>query len=149
MPLPELTDSGELPLGVHPTSLQDALERFGAGHPQRVAVAQRLERIYRLVAATGHLARFIVFGSFVTDRPEPNDVDVFLVMDDSFDGDTLQGESALLFDHAAADAHFGASVFWVRRLAAFAGEQAMVEYWQAKRGGGQRGIIEIVEETHD
>ena len=29
------------------------------------------------------------------------------------------------------------------------GEQAMVEYWQAKRGGGKRGIIEIVEETND
>ena len=76
-----------------------------------------------------------------------NDVDVFLIMDDSFDGDTLQGEAALLFDHGAADVHFGASVFWVRRLAAFRGEQATVEFWQAKRGGGRRGIIEIVEET--
>ena len=33
--------------------------------------------------------------------------------------------------------------------AALGGELAMVEYWQAKRGGGQRGIVEIVEETHD
>ena len=82
----------------------------------------------------------------MTDKPEPNDVDVLLVLDDSFDGGAFQGETALLFDHAAADAHFGASVFWVRRLAAFGGEQAMVEYWQAKRGGGRRGIIEIVEE---
>jgi hypothetical protein len=68
-------------------------------------------------------------------------------MDDSFDGDALQGETALLFDHAAADAHFGASVFWIRRLAAFGGEQAMVEYWQARRGGGRRGIVEIIEGT--
>lgn len=102
-----------------------------------------------MAEATGHLARFVVFGSFVTDKPDPNDVDVFLVMDDSFDGDSLQGESIVLFDHAAADAHFGASVFWVRRLATLGGEQAMVEYWQAKRGGEQRGIIEIVEETND
>ena len=70
-------------------------------------------------------------------------------MDDAFDGNTLQGQSALLFDHATADVHFGASVFWVRRLAAIGGEQATIEYWQAKRGGGQRGIIEIVEETND
>ena len=62
---------------------------------------------------------------------------------------TLQGESVLLFDHTAADVHFGTSVFWVRRLATLGGEQSMVEYWQAKRGGGQRGIIEIVEETND
>ena len=85
----------------------------------------------------------------MTDKSEPNDVDLFLIMDDAFDGGTLHGESALLFDHAAADVHFGASVFWVRRIAAFGGEQTMIEYWQAKRGGGQRGIIEIVEETND
>jgi hypothetical protein len=129
MSLPESTASGELPPGVHQASLPETLERFGVGHPLRIAVGDRLQRIYQLAAATGHLARFVVFGSFVTDKSEPNDVDVLVVMDDSFDADTLQSESALLFDHAAADAHFGASVFWMRRLAAFGGEQAMVEYW--------------------
>lgn len=148
MPLPELTDNGELPLGVHPASIKETLARFSTGHPQRIAVGERLDRIYQLATSTGHLARFIVYGSFVTDKRQPNDVDVFLVMDDGFDGDQLEVETAMLFDHAAADAHFGASVFWVRRTTAFGGEQAMVEYWQAKRGGGQRGIIEIVEESN-
>ena len=55
-------------------------------------------------------------------------------------------DAALVFDHAAADAHFGASVFWVRRLAAFGGEQAAVEYWQVTREGGRRGIVEISKE---
>ena len=149
MALPEMTKSGELPLGVHPASLQETLDRFSTGHPQRISVGERLERIYQIAVSTGHLARFVVYGSFVTDAPAPNDIDVFLVMDDEFDGDELEGESLLLFDHAAADAHFGASVFWVRRPTAFGGEQAMVEYWQAKRGGGKRGIIEIVEESND
>jgi hypothetical protein len=148
MPLPEMTDSGELPLGVHPASMGETLARFGTGHPRRIAVGERLSRIYELAASTGHLARFIVYGSFVTNKSEPNDVDLFLVMDDDFDGNQLDTESALLFDHAAADTHFGASVFWVRRTTAFGGEQAMVEYWQAKRGGGQRGIIEIVEDSN-
>lgn len=147
MPLPELTDAGELPIGVHRASLRETLEQFAVGSRQRIAVGERLERIYQVADATGHLARFVVFGSFVTDKPEPNDVDVFLVMDDAFDCGKLRGETALLFDHAAADVHYGASVFWLRRPAAFGGEQATVEYWQAKRGGGQRGIIEIVEET--
>ena len=149
MPLPEFSKSGDLPLGVHRASLRETLDRFAVGNPRRIAVGERLERIHRVAAATGHLVRFVVYGSFVTNKPAPNDVDVFLVMDDSFDGDHLSGESALLFDHAAADAHFGASVFWVRRLATLGGEQQMVEYWQAKRGGGQRGIIEIVKDTND
>ena len=149
MALPDLTASGELPPGVHQASLRETLERFGVGTWQRISVGERLDRIYRLIADTGQLSRFVVFGSFVTGKPEPNDVDVFLVMDDAFDGDTLQEETALVFDHAAADSHFGASVFWVRRCATLGGEQAMVEYWQAKRRGGKRGIIEIVEGNDD
>jgi hypothetical protein len=51
----------------------------------------------------------------------------------------------LVFDHSAAEVHFGARVFWVRRLAAVVGEQSGVECRQAKRGRGRRGIVEIVE----
>ncbi len=145
MPLPHSTKSGELPVGVHLATLKETLLRFGQGSPQRIAVGERLERIHRIALATGYLVRFVVFGSFATDQPEPNDVDVVMVVDNSFDGDSLTGEAALLFDHSAADAHFGASVFWVRRLAAMGGEQSLVEYWQNKRGGGKRGIVEIVE----
>jgi hypothetical protein len=68
MPLPRLANSGELPLGVHSASLQETLDYFGVGHPQRVAVADRLQRVYQIAAATAHLARFVVFGSFVTDK---------------------------------------------------------------------------------
>jgi hypothetical protein len=139
-------DHGELPLGVHPATLREVLERFGTGSSQRKLVALRLERIYQVAQASGHLRRFVVFGSFVTDKLEPNDVDVFLLMEDGFDAAQLTGEALLLFDHAAAQTHFGASVFWLRRLAAWEGEQASVEYWQVKRGGGQRGIIEIIPE---
>jgi hypothetical protein len=147
MAIPPFTDSGELPLGVHAASLREVLDRFGVGSAQRKAVAVRLERIHHLAVGVGHLARFVVYGSFVTDKPEPDDVDIFLLMEDSFDAGQLTGEAGVLFDHAAAQAHFGASVFWLRRLAAWEGEQAAVEYWQAKRGGGQRGIIEILSEA--
>ncbi len=69
-------------------------------------MALRLEGIYGLAITTGHLARFIVFGSLVTEATEPNDVDVFLLMDDAFDSSQLTGEVQLLFDHLAAEAHF-------------------------------------------
>ena len=47
---------------------------------------------------------------------------------------------------AVAQAHFGASVFWLRRLAALGGEEQAIAGWQIKRDGTCRGIIEIVEE---
>jgi len=145
--LPPLTDAGELPLGVHRASLREILDQFGVGSAQRKVLALRLDRVYRVAEATDHLARFVVFGSFVKNKPEPQDVDVFLVMEDTFDASRLAGDASLLFDHAAAQAHFGASVFWVRHRAAWPNEQAAVEFWQVKRGGGQRGVVEISAEA--
>ncbi len=84
-----------------------------------------------------------MFGSFVSDKVDPGDVDAFMLMDDSFDFGALVGEARLLFDHAAAQSHFGCSIFWVRRLAALGGEEATIEDWQVKRDGSRRGIIEI------
>ena len=65
-------------------------------------------------------------------------------MDDEFDVGTLVGDAKILFDHAAAQSHFGCSVFWVRRLAALGGEEAAIEDWQIKRDGTERGIVEII-----
>lgn len=119
------------------------IERFAPGSDRRKLLAFRLERIYRIALQTSHLARFLVFGSFITDKREPNDVDVFMMMDDDFEFGRLVGECRLLFNHASAQDHFGCSVFWIRRLAALRGEQAAVEDWQIKRDGTQRGIVEI------
>lgn len=147
MPIPPFLDSGELPPGIYSAKLTEMIARFGGETPQRQRLADRLERIFLLAKTTGHLRRFVVFGSFVTDKAEPNDVDVFMVMEDSFQAGQLTGDLRLLFDHQAADAHFGASVFWVRKLAAMGGEEATIEYWQTTRAGNLRGIVEIVEEA--
>lgn len=45
--------------------------------------------------------------AFVTHKSEPNDVDILLVAADAFDAPQLRGEAPLLFDHGAAQAHFG------------------------------------------
>jgi hypothetical protein len=127
--------------------LGEVLQRFGQGSVQRCAVADRLNRLCQLAISTGQVARFVVFGSFVTAKAEPNDVDVVLLMEDSFDLATVTGEAAIVFQHMEADAHFGASVFWARRSNAFGGEQAMIEYWQVRAEGGLRGIVEIVPEA--
>lgn len=147
MSFPPFISTGDLPYGIHRATLREILEHFGTGSPKRRVNALRLERIYRLAAATGLLRRFVVFGSFVTAKPEPNDIDVFMLMEDSFDADQLTGESCLLFDHATAQTYFGGSVFWFRCLAAFQGEEAAIKQWQIKRDGTERGIVEIRKES--
>jgi hypothetical protein len=139
---PEFNKQGDLPVGIHAATLEDVLGHF-ASTPRRAVMARRLERNCALARSTGHLARFIVFGSFVTDKAEPNDVDIFLLMEDSFDVRQVSTEARLVFDHAAAQNLLGASVFWIRRAAALGGEEATIAHWQIKRDGSQRGIVEV------
>ncbi|MDQ3132733.1 MAG: hypothetical protein M3Q99_18440, partial [Acidobacteriota bacterium] len=106
--------------------------------------AQRLVRIYKLAVGTKHLKRFIVFGSFVTEKLYPNDVDIFLLMNDEFDPEKVSGESAIIFSNLAAQEYEGASVFWLRSFAAIGGERNAVEDWQYKRDETQRGIVEVI-----
>jgi hypothetical protein len=147
MALPPFVPTGDLPIGVHRAALTEVMQRFGGATAIRRALASRLNRIWGIATSTGMVARFVLFGSFVTSKPEPNDVDIFMLMDDAFDAGGLTGESRLLFEHGSAQTHFGASVFWMRKLAALEGEQAAVEYWQVKRDGSLRGIVEIVGES--
>ncbi len=144
---PDFDDNGDLPIGIHRATLAEVIEHFGTSTLQRRIVARRLERIYGLARGTGQLARFVIFGSFITAKPNPNDVDIFMLMDDAFDFDQLKGEAAIIFDHVAAQNCEGASVFWIRRMAAIGGEQAALEDWQIKRDGTERGIVEII--SHD
>src|SRR5438445_4385562 len=145
MPLPGFNEFGDLPEGRHPATFDDVLARFGTGTPQRQRVTDRLRRVHALAVATGHLDRMVVFGSYVSDVPEPNDVDVNLVMRGDFASERCPEESRVRFDHARADAELEASIFWVRPEMLL-GEplHQFLAHWEKKRDGRRRGIVEII-----
>lgn len=144
MPLPEFNEFGDLPEGNHPASLAEIIARFGSGTAQRKAVTDRLRRIHQLALATGYLDRVVVFGSYVSNVSEPNDVDVILVMRNDFRSEECPAESSVLFDHVRAHDELGASVFWVRPDM-LVGEplDQFLAFWQIKRDGRRRGVVEI------
>ena len=86
----------------------------------------------------------VIFGSFITAKPDPNDVDILLVMRDDFNWNVCTSEERKLFHHSQASAEFGASVFWVRpSMLILETLDEFVAHWQIKRGGAQRGIVEV------
>lgn len=144
MLLPEFNEHGDLPEGVLPVSFDELIARFGTGTAQRQEVTARLRRIYNLARGTGALDRLIVFGSYVTDKPEPNDVDVVLVMTDDFRLDRCPEDALPLFDHRRASAELGASIFWVRPgMLLCETLDEFIAGWQTKRDRGRRGIVEV------
>lgn len=99
---PEFNSEGDLPSGVYRASLTDVIDHFGTATPQRRIVSRRLARIFELASSTRHLSRFIVFGSFVTSKLAPNDVDIFLLMEDSFEVGQLTGAATVVFRQSTA-----------------------------------------------
>lgn len=148
MKLPEFNEAGELPLGVHQASLAEVLERFGQGSLQRQLVSARLTRIYELVRETGKLLRFVIFGSYVTDKLAPNDVDIILVMSDDLTEADYDPEVLPIFDHLRIQRQLGASVFAIRPgFIIGVTIDEFVAQWSIKRDKSHRGIVEIVEES--
>ena len=145
MALPEFNELGDLPAGVFRASWHEVVERFGGGTQQRLRCTRILSHVHDMAVRTGHLGRFVIFGSYITAKPDPNDVDVILVMDDDFHRDEMPLEMRGLFDHAVAQARFGASVFWVKP-SALIGDRVddFVAHWQVKRDNSKRGIVEVV-----
>lgn len=147
MLLPDFDSRGDLPEGVYRASLADVSARFGQGTTQRQLVSERLTRIYQLARRTGKLERFVIFGSYVTAKPEPNDVDILLVMRDDFDVMAHDEQTRALFDHLRAQRIFGASVFSVRpSTVLLESVDEFIAYWQIKRDQSKHGIVEIVGE---
>ena len=144
MALPDFDNQGELPEGIHQATIDEVAKRFGHGTPQRQTVTTNLLRIYHLAKATNKLDRLIIFGSYVTAKPSPNDVDVVLVFKDEFNFAACDEEMKKLLDHSQADKAFGASVFWIRpSLIILETLEQFITHWQIKRDQTFRGIVEV------
>ncbi len=148
MPLPVFDTRGDLPIGVHSATLAEIVDRFGHGTAQRELVTIRLVHVYDLAQRTGKLLRFVIFGSYVTAKPEPNDVDIILVMADDFTEQDYEPNSFPVFDHLRAQQVLGASLF-VIRPGFVMGETVdeFLSHWQRKRDQSWHGIVEVLPEV--
>jgi uncharacterized protein DUF6932 len=144
MALPAFNSQGDLPEGVYRAPLEEVVQRFGGGTTMRQTATASLLRIYHAAQGTGKLERFIILGSYITAKTEPNDVDIVLVMADDFQYQHCSGEVRDLFVHDQANVTFGAIVFWVRPAAILIGTlDDFVAHWQVKRDKTRRGIVEV------
>jgi hypothetical protein len=126
--------------------LTEITARFGTGSPKREAATAVLRRVHELVKNTGKLDRFVIFGSYVTAKMEPNDADVVFVMKNDFVLAACEGETRDLFDHQRAAQIFGASIFWVRpSMLILETVEEFIAHWQIKRDLSRRGIVEVIE----
>ena len=140
---PEFDENGDLPVGIYRVTLAEALEHFGGGSLQRQIVAGRLKRIFYQAKKTNSVLQFIVYGSFVSNKTIPNDVDIFMLMKDGFDPDQVFGKTRLIFKHLTTQEYEGASIFWGTKSGIIGDVDDFVAGWQIKRDDTRRGILEV------
>ena len=78
MAIPDLTEHGLLPVGVHDATLDEVVARFGSGTPRRAELGANLRRFAALLEDIGLFTDLFVDGSFTTDAEPPGDVDVVM-----------------------------------------------------------------------
>lgn len=103
----------------------------------------RLRTLIDLAASTGKLRRVFVWGSFVTAKPAPRDLDVLLIMDEDFKVEDSSSSAEAVFDSVRARLSFEADVFWAR---ASIGNEMLglwLDTYQISRDFRKRGIVEL------
>ena len=85
--LPEFNEHGVLPVGIHDASLDEIKRRFGIFRctDRRTRLIEQLVAYLAEARDSGLVVGVIVDGSFITDKDEPGDVDIILVVDNSHD----------------------------------------------------------------
>jgi hypothetical protein len=100
MPIPPLDEHGLLPPGVHHCTLEEIRARFGSFQEsdRRPQLFARLTAFLSEAQAARLVASVVVDGSFVTAKPEPNDIDLIVVVapGHSFAADLSPSEYAVL-----------------------------------------------------
>jgi hypothetical protein len=95
--LPEFYDGNFLPPGDHSASWAEVVGRFG-GNSTRTAFCNRLLRFLRQAKRCGFL-RVYLFGSFISAKDEPGDVDLLWVHTQNIDIDRLSRECRDLLNY--------------------------------------------------
>ena len=114
--LPAFDGTGNLPPGIYQISIQEIVSRFCQGEV-REHWGHVLQEILRLARSTEQLEAYI-FGSFVTAKTAPADLDLFLVMSSDFSSNAVEGRARLVSDRSRAAMVWGSCIYWitVRRI---------------------------------
>lgn len=85
--IPPFNDNGWLPEGVYDCTIDEAAERFGSfqGSDRRPQLWKGFTEFMGEAEASGFTEAVLVDGSFVTAKPDPNDIDLVIVVGALFD----------------------------------------------------------------
>lgn len=142
--LPAFNNDGNLPEGIHLATEEEVFGRFATPSARRQWLGEQLRTLLALAKSTGQLARLFLWGSFVTSKEVPNDLDLLLVMTAEFAVEALPSHVQILFDHVQARLRFDGDVFWTKASIDPQVLHLWLDSYQTGKDFTRRGIVEVV-----
>jgi hypothetical protein len=132
--LPDFDEFGNLPPGIHPATIEEVVQRFGAGSPERDVEGQELLQFIEWARRAG-VRRLVVNGSFVTAKVAPNNVDLIILPGPDFPIDQPQAPDE--------------EVYWPFLQVLVAADDDDLERWALQDFGTDRyqrpkGVVEVM-----
>lgn len=142
--IPKFERSGNPPKGVHKATLKETKEIFGIISARRKWLIGSLEKIIELATSTGSLERVVIWGSFVSNKELPNDIDLLLIMKEDFDINKANPYVRKIFDYAQGRIAFNADIFWTKSSIGEDTINLWLETYQMTRDFKPLGIVEVI-----
>jgi hypothetical protein len=76
--IPEFNVDGNLPEGIYSFGEEEFFDHFATQSVRRKWLGERLREVIALAKSTRKVERIFIWGSFVTAKESPNDVDILL-----------------------------------------------------------------------
>lgn len=139
--IPKFGKNGNLPKGLHNATLDEIRELFGVSSARRKWLFTNLEKIIKLARSTGKLERIIVWGSFVSSKELPQDIDLLLIMKEDFVVEDVDPGAKKVFDYPQGRIAFNADIFWAKSSIGEETINLWLETYQMTRDFRSRGIM--------
>lgn len=146
--LPEFNTDGYLEPGLYLISLEETLTHFGRGSVERERLGKLLHLIIERARNYHTIKRVLVWGSFISNKLEPRDLDYSLIVDPRHRRITITAEDRRFFVPADARMFYGVDKAYLVMeeyppdiFADF------LDFIGHDRDGRPRGVLEVINQS--
>lgn len=137
--IPDFKDDGLLPPGVHEATLEELREKLGFTRRRRTLI-DGLERALELMSGCG-VRQIYIDGSFVTDKPRPNDIDGCYDVESGMDHSAMAPIWPLTHQNRVKSKElYGVGFFPADMIEAGSG-QPFLQFFQQDGEGNPKGVV--------
>jgi uncharacterized protein DUF6932 len=144
--LPELDIDGDLPPGIHHATLDELEQRLSrfVVSDRRISLFGWFKQLVAMAQGSGIVDRLVIGGSFVTSKPEPNDIDLVIILSKDVDFEVLTPSQYSVTDRRALRRVLKTEALDVITVRNGTSRMDLVlEFFQSKRDNKQVGVVEV------